>query len=302
MQSEVLVSVVIAGAAMFFASAGWADVPAPPVNQIIGMDDVAVGALEEADCRICHSSGVPDRHHLLYGQPIPPGSLVPYPDADGDDNPDTIYVCLSCHDVHSPVVRDCTACHTGDSPHHTTPGATARDCVACHGDVVDNFNDGHYIPTYAPSLVTPRLSDGDGLPLNSRGNGAGACDYCHDDDGLPTPVILANNDLHHNTGLANCGWCHDLAPPLEERIRRCEQCHGPDSLHLKYLPAPLWSAARTQGTATWEGMQVLVTATVGVAMASLSEGRSRLVPARLSRRSTALTLRPSMRDPTLRLL
>ena len=29
--------------------------------------------LTEADCRVCHDSGVPDRHHLLYGTEIPEG-------------------------------------------------------------------------------------------------------------------------------------------------------------------------------------------------------------------------------------
>ncbi len=76
---------------------------------------------------------------------------------------DTNYGCLNCHaQVAGPpiqflVTRDCTLCHTGDSPHHgtTIPEIVAGDCVYCHGNVVDNFDDGHAIPTYAPSLVTP---------------------------------------------------------------------------------------------------------------------------------------------------
>jgi hypothetical protein len=76
---------------------------------------------------------------------------------------------------------------------------------------------------------------GDGEPLNSRGNGAGACNYCHDDDGLTPPVILDNHDLHHGTNLVDfgnrCDWCHDFALPFDEQIRVCEGCHGPDSLH-----------------------------------------------------------------------
>jgi hypothetical protein len=238
MKRRILISTVIAGMTLFLASASWADVPAPPVNQDIGMVDVALGDLTESECRICHDSGVPDRHHLLYGSPIPPGSLVPYPDADGDGNPDTVYACLNCHDQNFTVVRDCLACHTGASPHHTTPDATNRNCVACHGDLVDNYDDGHYIPSYAPSLVTPARSGGAGLPLNSRGNGAGACNYCHDDDGLPTPVILTNQALHHGTGLSTCSWCHDFAIPFAEQIRVCEDCHGPDSLHNIQADSP----------------------------------------------------------------
>ena len=140
-----------------------ANIPAPPVNQDLGFPDVdGLGALTEADCRVCHDSGVPDRHHMLYGSTIPDPSLVPNPDANGDGIPDDVYSCLSCHPEDNTggiisfiVVRDCTVCHTGDSPHHETADALAGDCVSCHGDLVDNFDDGHYIPAYAPSLVTP---------------------------------------------------------------------------------------------------------------------------------------------------
>jgi len=141
-----------------------ANIPAPPVNQALGMPDVEFSALTEADCRVCHD-GLPDRHHMLYGSPIPPGSLVPNPDADGDLIPDTNYGCLNCHDedntggvINFLVERDCLVCHnTGDSPHHgaNIPEIVAGDCVSCHGDLVDNWDDGHYIPTYSPSLVTP---------------------------------------------------------------------------------------------------------------------------------------------------
>jgi hypothetical protein len=110
------------------AAGGWADVPAPPVNQDIGMADLWPWDLTEADCRVCHDAGVPDRHHLLYGQPIPDPSLVPFPDSDGDGFPDTNYVCLNCHDQNFTVERDCTVCHNAGSPHHTTVLALNGDC------------------------------------------------------------------------------------------------------------------------------------------------------------------------------
>ncbi|MFV1967306.1 MAG: hypothetical protein ACC628_17900, partial [Pirellulaceae bacterium] len=219
--------VLIASMTLLCAETNRADVPAPPVNQTIGMPDVAFEGLAEADCRACHNSGVPDRHHVLYGQSLPPGSIAPFPDSDGDGVPDPSYVCLSCHDENFSPIRDCIQCHT-ESAHHATPAAQAGDCVSCHGDIVDNFDDGHYIPTYEPSLVTPSHNGGDGLPLNSRGNGAGACNYCHDDDGLPTPVILTTSQLHHGKGL-DCTLCHSVHGPIP--IRTCERCHGPDSLH-----------------------------------------------------------------------
>ncbi|MFV1964643.1 MAG: cytochrome c3 family protein [Pirellulaceae bacterium] len=236
--------IVVAGMTLLLASSSaWADVPAPPVNQLLGFPDVGFGDLTEPDCRACHASGVPDRHHGLYGLPIDhANTLVPYPDSDGDGVDDPVYVCLSCHDQNFTVVRDCTVCHDSTSPHHKTAIADSGDCQACHGSIVDNMGDGHYIPTYAPSLVTPTRSVGDGLPLNGRGNGAGACNYCHDDDGLATPVILENHDLHHGTLFNNfgakCGWCHDFGLPFEEQIRVCENCHGPDSLHNIQADSP----------------------------------------------------------------
>jgi hypothetical protein len=126
------------------------------------MVDTVAENLMEAECRVCHDSGVPDRHHLLYGDTVPGSTVVPYPDPDGDGTPDSIYVCLSCHDQNFTVERDCLTCHVS-SPHHTTANAVGRQCSACHGDLVDDYDDGHYIPTYSATLVTPwRGLTGDG--------------------------------------------------------------------------------------------------------------------------------------------
>lgn len=211
--------------ALAVAPSGWADVPAPPVNQDLGMFDGLIGDMQEADCRMCHDANVPNRHHLLNDQPIPPGSLVPYPDADRNGQRDTIYGCLNCHDVHFSVVRDCTSCHT-TSPHHTTPAASGGDCADCHGSLVNNMNDGHYIPDYAPSMITPSPSGGEGLPTNNRGNGSGACNYCHDDDGQAAPMILDNATLHHNAA-SNCLWCHETNPMSFHTDREDDAMHAP---------------------------------------------------------------------------
>jgi hypothetical protein len=95
MQRRRCVSILIGGIALFLPSTTWADVPAPPVNQSIGMLDVDLGTLTEADCRVCHDSGVPDRHHLLYDQLVPDPSLVPYPQFNTPDPPDELYSCMS---------------------------------------------------------------------------------------------------------------------------------------------------------------------------------------------------------------
>ena len=67
MHAKSVLFAAIVAVSLCVASTGWTDVPAPPVNQTIGMLDVLIGELTEADCRVCHDSGVPDRHHLLYG-------------------------------------------------------------------------------------------------------------------------------------------------------------------------------------------------------------------------------------------
>ena len=195
-------------------------------------------------------------------------TVAPDKDADGNGVNDTVYQCLNCHieDISGGIIklmvwRDCLLCHVqlpGDaSVHHLTATAQGTgsplgapgigDCTPCHGTLVDDIGDGHIIPLYAPSLVTPAPSEGNGLPLNSYGNGAGACDYCHDQDTMPpaAPVeIYRNADTHHNTGVyinevgvqnnGACLWCHFITiPPLppEYNIRACEGCHGYESLH-----------------------------------------------------------------------
>ena len=322
---------ILTGIALLLANAGWADIPAPPANQQMGIDDGIFNTFVEAECRLCHDD--PDavdptpnvtRHHLLYGNPIPQGecsvnrnaclsdadcdpnicsaspvescgvdsdcddfalgetcgevcigeTVVPNLDADKDGTPDINYGCLSCHEQDTSggiitflVERDCLECHVqipGEaSVHHLTAKArgidsplgdpAVGDCTPCHGTLVDDIGDGHVIPTYDPSLVTPSPSGGNGLPLNSEDNGSGACNYCHSsgtgDPNIPGTdtatgtLVYGNSVTHHNTGVyrsetgvindAACLWCHNFTPPLppEYDIRSCEGCHGLESLH-----------------------------------------------------------------------
>ena len=195
-------------------------------------------------------------------------TVAPDKDADRNGVDDTVYQCLNCHleDTSGGIIellvwRDCLLCHVqipGEaSVHHLTGTAQGTDsplgapaigdCTPCHGSLVDDVGDGHDIPLYAPSLVTPDPSGGNGLPLNAYGKGAGGCDYCHDQDTMPpaaTVEIYRNEDTHHNTGVyinevgeANsnaCLWCHLVTTPPQNpafRIRVCEGCHGYESLH-----------------------------------------------------------------------
>lgn len=88
MKGKRLSLIAIAGIVLLFASAGFANVPAPPVNQILGFDDTEFNFLIEDDCRLCHGV-VADDHHLLYGSSmIGPGECsenIGICDVSGDD-------------------------------------------------------------------------------------------------------------------------------------------------------------------------------------------------------------------------
>ena len=227
------------------ASISLAAVPPPPVNQNLGIGDSSFNNLNEAECRVCHedpnitgdTSNV-DRHHLRMD------TIVPDPTSAPNGTPGDTFECLTCHTlIWNPVLmayefdefRDCLACHAQipgqASVHHLTATAQGRHCVACHGDFVNDFDDGHFIPSYDPSLVTPWPS---GKP-NAGPDGEGNCNFCHDAGNENGFLVLNNALTHHSTGLAldgaKCAWCHDTLPTNALSIRRCEDCHGLGSLH-----------------------------------------------------------------------
>jgi hypothetical protein len=231
--------------------------------------------LSDANCNagICSSSGAPCAVDTdcpdagigeTCGEVCIGETVAPVLDTDQNGADDTNYSCLSCHpyvdvggEITFQVIRDCLQCHIqvpGEgSVHHLTPTAQGTDsplgdpavgdCTPCHGSLVDDIGDSHVIPTYAPSLVTPKPSGGEALPLNSRGIGAGGCDYCHDSGNNTTPPVqvFTNAETHHSTGVFisetgvvnedTCSWCHNMALPDELHIRVCEGCHGYESLH-----------------------------------------------------------------------
>jgi hypothetical protein len=227
-----------------YAVPSWADVPPPPVNQNIGIPDGVFNTLVEANCRACHEDTtvvnpgtLPNRHHLLVG------AIIPDPTAAPAGTPGSKYECLSCHQLvwdaatysyNFVAFRDCLLCHEQQagqaSVHHLTAKAQQNDCKACHGPI-DNPGDGHYIPTYDPSLVTPQTGLGTGE------NGEGGCAFCHDEgtDDVSGVKVYANMVTHHSTGLGidttKCVLCHDPLADEAAKVRQCEVCHGVNSLH-----------------------------------------------------------------------
>lgn len=207
-----------------------AEVPPPPVNQLIGIDGSFSTEPTEAYCRNCHDSGSSDRHHLLMNTVVPDPTVAPF------GTPGSTYQCLSCHaqDTSSGTIvfvveRDCINCHFDvpnpgtSTPHHTTVDAQERHCSVCHGSVVQDYDDDHYVPDYDISNVTPD-------PVCKTWDGpkcvSGGCYVCHTEDATAVPAILSYSDTHHAVQF-NCNLCHSM----HGNIRDCESCHGPDSLH-----------------------------------------------------------------------
>jgi hypothetical protein len=101
-------------------------------------------------------------------------------------------------------------------------------------------------------MTTPKRRGGACLPFNSRGKGAGGCDYCHDEDVVGSPVAIYKNvDTHHEAGFGSdpskCDWCHDFTLPFGEQIRICENCHGPESLHAIQVDSDATGLVDTNG-------------------------------------------------------
>ncbi len=238
----------LAVAILFIGLVGlaWAFVPPPPANQNLGFYDTNVNLLTATACHnaSCHGAddtAIANRHHWL----IPTGQ----------------YACQNCH-VTTPgvgngviVERDCIQCHNGTAwlggstglnigvPHHNSTQAQNRQCgnsTGCHGSYVDNYNDGHYIPPYNVSLVTPNTS----FIVHNLTSGRywGGCLACHQANASASPVINSNSGTHHNafalvstaTLEGKCLWCHGNTPGQPSSllgIRQCETCHSVKTIH-----------------------------------------------------------------------
>ena len=211
----------------------WANTPPPPANQFLGLYDTKFSALTtREDCLVCHVSDevlVPRHHALINTQGM---------------------MCLDCHTMIPDGAggfvfddfRTCSKCHS-TTPHHVTTKAAAQDCVSCHGNFIDNPLDGHYVPSYPASSVTPMPVGRQVVAPDGSSAIVQGCAACHQGD--PTAIdpktntvrrIYSNNDTHHGTGIGapggigNCTWCHDTEGGVSS-MRRCESCHGVKSLH-----------------------------------------------------------------------
>ncbi|HFC53657.1 MAG TPA: hypothetical protein ENJ43_04415 [Gammaproteobacteria bacterium] len=259
----------------------WATVPPPPVNQNMGIPDGVFNDMTFQTCLGCHgdpgnspapvnSGYLPDRHHLRIDTPIGDYSASPFP----EDSPDGTHKCITCHkvdwivdparpgggyfgfaqDPSSAEFRNCLNCHAQTpgiaSVHHLTQKAQEAKCHLCHGSLINDPNDGHYVPDYEISIITPWPGDNyDTTSPSNRfeppvaaynGRRKGNCTHCHysGQDQMTGQLVSSNYETHHGTGVGQpnsgsrhgCDLCHDAEAP-NYTIRGCERCHGVSSLH-----------------------------------------------------------------------
>lgn len=243
MKKKTLLSVSLMAVAAMGVAVAWAVVPPPPVNQTQGIPDTKFGNLTQTECNECHinpqyptHTALAERHHALINTVTPPASCIRQAGQPAS-------LTTGCHVLISDGTggfvfedfRDCLKCHTS-SPHHITEAALARDCQACHGSLIDNPLDGHYVPSYAMSSVTPLPSGRTVVvPGTNQTATVQGCEACHQADPAATPKpIFSNADTHHGTGIGqpgqgDCTWCHSVTSSIT--IRQCEACHGVKSLH-----------------------------------------------------------------------
>ncbi len=159
------------------------------IDKLIINATFIINATDQTACRTCHQStgtnisggynntlgGVPTRHHNM----VQEGVINPYTNVP--------FGCTDCHpstpEIRNGVLldRSCTDCHNttnfwADSvygarvgnlnrPHHYNTSyddanignaPATRHCNFCHGSFVDNYDDGHYIPSYNTTfMITP---------------------------------------------------------------------------------------------------------------------------------------------------
>ncbi len=247
--------------------------PPPPVPQNLGIYDISIdnlktNATDQSPCRACHQTsgtnisggynntigGVPTRHHNL----LPENKINPYTN--------TTFGCQDCH-PSTPGIgngilldRSCQDCHNGTSfwgdsigghvgnfsrPHHVDTGyddanigqpAQNRTCNFCHGSFVDNYNDGHYIPSYNTSfMITPfatfkatNFSQPDGLGGNKTWGG---CRSCHLPNPNATPYTIGSNSNNHHKEIMgfgnNTGIYYGGTTPYQNASTPCLSCPIP---------------------------------------------------------------------------
>ncbi len=181
------------GLVVVFAASMWqpakpaqALVPAPPVNQNIGIFETRFDQRTEAECRGCHvnvsnnelppdgipvdTTYLPDRHHLLVGTLVNKYSAAPNAPrtvAPPKVNEGTRFECLTCHDMEY------------DALTYSWKVVLVRDCMQCHKPLPNGSDHHNWSPHHTTDLAWADL-DGDGVQdTNAAGEPVTYCSACH---------------------------------------------------------------------------------------------------------------------------
>jgi len=239
-------NIVIAAVLLFALLAGIGSA-VPRAPQDMGLLDTNYTLVPAAECRECHTAANDEHHMMVFNNPptttlgcndCHPLNNTNYPIYEKD--------CKACHkakygwnasqtqditvwDENATLVNlsrlrgrgTPTSFSNAGLPHHnTTKNATwnsqkiaywaaDRKCDLCHGTgIVARFNDGHYVPTYNNSMISPLAT----FKINATiGNGIewGGCFSCHDDDVNAEPELLNPDETHHGARMYEGYQCND---------------------------------------------------------------------------------------------
>lgn len=239
--------IYIAAAILFIGlvAIAWAATPAPPVNQNIGLGDILEVNVSTNTCKQCHTTAPSDLHHFMIAKK---NTNLGCPDChpnQGTFPNQVMYIERTCNNCHNgtafwanPVVNLATIRPPGKPHHNQTKNSSSsgvplaylainRQCNACHGSgFVANYDDGHYVPTYATGMVTPLADFKINSTVSGDGREWGGCAACHD-AGVEAGMVIPNNhDTHHGETSGMLG-------------RQCNYCHVSSGVRAE--PIPDWS-------------------------------------------------------------
>jgi len=218
-----------------------ANVPAPPVNQILGFDDTEFNFLTEADCRVCHDSGVPDDHHLLYGSTmIGPGDCsLGTCDISGaicgggaacPAGETCVFDTCQINQVCEDLTGGTNYCTRGEpcGTCSTTPQECGQDDDCPAGETCVGA-----CPTYrgVPGQCGQPVCVGGSMAPNDPNAGVYGCLTCHDEDntgGVINFVVYRDCTFcHEYRGGANVHHLDALDPVYSgAKAGNCVVCHG----------------------------------------------------------------------------
>jgi len=228
MKKLAILFVAMAALSMFFASVSIANVPAPPVNQLIGFDDTEFNALTEADCRVCHSAGLPDQHHLLYGTAMTPGycvaTLGTCEDGTTECGNDSECAGIGGGTCNNPD-RETTVCFSDDECSVAPLSLCANGRGICDPALPVSSECGSSRTTCSDAYCV-----GNAAATANPNNGVYGCLTCHPEDtsgGVTNFVVERDCFVCHSNAPGTPSVHHlNVVDSSDPAKRECANCHG----------------------------------------------------------------------------